>query len=442
MYQLKGGGIMKVGIPVMKCSLNPSNTVNKKTGKKSKTCPVDLAWQEMNDERIGRDMDIDHDMTHLNIWMEGNSGDDVVQIVQSKIDEINQIKRENGKRALRKDAVSVIEVIEKPNIEYMSELSYEEKVQFLNTSHEIFKQLIREWNPNWKILESVQHHDEFGGLSAHNHNLILLTTVDDKCLPTMNAFKEVNLKFYSYINKNYPKMMQERGYEVEDVRTYDMLTDEEKMERKLNPQQHGVDSYTYKKRKKEEMEQELEKLKIRSEQTSSQLENTILEITKAPDLISYKDIQHENQALKEELTIKDKIIQKINVEKEELKQSLEMWKNRCVHIANKIGNKMLNVIGINMDEVDIKKELPSRDVIQVIDDTSHTIKYDSNNLRVIPDSRNKGKFCVILKKENGFDIIDNNFDSRQLAEHRVKEIIDLKFEIDPIKDSLKMNMDS
>ena len=124
-----------------------------------------------------------------------------------------------------------------------------------------------------------------------------------------------------------------------------------------------------------------------------------------------------------------------------MKQNLEKWKNRCVQIANKIGNKVLNVIGINMDEVDIKKELPSTDVIQVIDDTSHTIKYDSNDLRVIPDSRNKGKFCVILKKENGFDIIDNNFNSRQLAEHRVKEIIELKNEINPIKETLKMNMD-
>lgn len=439
---MKGGGIMKVGIPVMKCSLNPSNTVNKKTGKKSKTCPVDLAWQEMNDERIGRDMDINHDMTSLNVWMEGNSSDDVVQIVQSKIDEINQIKRENGKRALRKDAVSVVEIIEKPNIEYMSELNYEEKVKFLNASHEIFKQLIREWNPNWTILESVQHHDEFGGLSAHNHNLIMLTTKDDKGMPTMNAFKEVNLKFYSYINKNYPKMMRERGYEVEDVRTYDMLTDEERMERKLNPQQHGVDSYTYKKRKKEEMERQLEQLKIKSEEMDANLKNTILEITKAPDLISYKDIQHENQVLKEELTIKDKIIQKINLEKEELKQSLEMWKYRCVHIANKIGNKMLNAIGLDTNVVGIKKELPSKEVIQVIDDTSHTIQYNADALRVIPDSQNKGKFCVILKKDNGFDVVDNNFDNRQLAENRVKEIIDLKIEIDPIKETLKMNMDS
>lgn len=431
---------MKVGIPVMKCSLNPSNTVNKKTGKKSQTCPVDLAWQEMNDERIGRDMDIDHDMTHLNVWMEGNSSDDVVQIVQNKIDEINRIKRENGKRALRKDAVSMVEIIEKPNIEYMSELNYEEKVKFLNDSHDTFKQLIHEWNPNWTILESVQHHDEFGGLSAHNHNLIMLTTEDDKGLPTMNAFKEVNLKFYSFMNKNYPKMMRERGYEVEDVRTYDMLTEEEKMERKLNPQQHGVDSYTYKKRKKEEMEQQLEQLKIRSEEMNSDLEKTIVEITKAPDLISYKAIQDENQTLKKELSVKDKIIQKLNIEKEDLKQSLEKWKNRCIHIANKIGNKMLNAIGLDTNVVGIKKELPSKEVIQVIDDTSHTIQYNANDLRVIPDSQNKGKFCVILKKDNGFDVVDNNFDNRQLAEYRIKEIIDLKIEINPIK--VKMNMDS
>lgn len=237
-------------------------------------------------------------------------------------------------------------------------------------------------------------------------------------------------------------MMRERGYEVEDVRTYDMLTEEEKMERKLNPQQHGVDSYTYKKRKKDEMEQQLEQLRIKSEEMNSELKNTILEITKAPDLLSYKDIQKENQALKDELSLKDKIIQKLNIEKNELKQNLEKWKSRCLHIANKIGNKMLNAIGLDMNEVGIRKELPSKEVIQVIDDTSHTVKYNTNDLRVIPDLQNKGKYCIILKKDNGFDVVDYNFDNRQLAEHRVKEIIDLKIEIDPIKDSLKMNMDS
>ena len=78
----------------------------------------------------------------------------------------------------------------------------------------------------------------------------------------------------------------------------------------------------------------------------------------------------------------------------------------------------------------------------MIDDTSHTIQYNANDLRVIPDSQNKGKFCVILKKDNGFDVVDNNFDNRQLAEYRIKEIVDLKIEIDPTKETLKMNMDS
>ncbi len=103
------------------------------------------------------------------------------------------------------------------------------------------------------------------------------------------------------------------------------------------------------------MEQQLEQLKIRSEEMNSDLEKTIVEITKAPDLISYKAIQDENQTLKKELSVKDKIIQKLNIEKEDLKQSLEKWKNRCIHIANKIGNKMLNAIGLDTNVVGIKR---------------------------------------------------------------------------------------
>lgn len=189
------------------------------------------------------------------------------------------------------------------------------------------------------------------------------------------------------------------------------------------------------------MEQQLEQLKIKSEEMNLELKNTILEITKAPDLPSYNDIQNENQTLKKELSVKDKIIQKLNVEKEDLKQSLEKWKRLCKHIANKIGNKMLNAIGLDTNVIGIKKELPSKEVIQVIDDTSHTVKYNTNDLRVIPDTQNKGKYCIILKKDNGFDVVDNNFDNRQLAEYRIKEIVDLKIEIDPIQETLKMDMD-
>ena len=75
---------MRVGIPCMKCSLHPSQQVNKKTGKASKTCGIGSAWREMNDERLGRDPTIDKSMTEKNIWMVGNSNDDIENKLEEK----------------------------------------------------------------------------------------------------------------------------------------------------------------------------------------------------------------------------------------------------------------------------------------------------------------------------------------------------------------------
>lgn len=233
---------ISVGIPVMKCSLNPSQTVSAKTGKKSKTCAVNKAWNEMNDQRLGRDETIDKSMTQNNVWMEGSSQDDVVSMVQREIERVNSERHEAGLKSIRKDTVSVISIIEKPSMEYMKKLSYEGKISFLNDSHKVMKELINEWNKNWQIIEAVQHHDEFGGLSAHSHTLVLIPSVNEDGIAFFNAKREVNLKFFTYINKNYPAMMRNMGYDISDCKTFDMLTEEEKEERKLNPPEHGLDA--------------------------------------------------------------------------------------------------------------------------------------------------------------------------------------------------------
>ena len=255
----------------MKCSLHPSTQVNSRTGKAAKTCGVNSAWKEMNDERLGRDTTIDRSLTDQNVWMSGHSTDDVPQKVQTEIDWINEERRANGLRALRKDAVSVAEIVEKPPITFMQDLSYEERVKFLYDSHETMKDLIHEWNPNWKILASVQHHDEFGGLSAHNHTLVLLSSEDANGIPTMRAKSEFNLKFFDHINKNYAERMRARGYDIEDCRTYDRLSEEEKMERKLHPDEHGVDAYTYKQKRMAEDTQKLQELKIKTAEMTGKL---------------------------------------------------------------------------------------------------------------------------------------------------------------------------
>ena len=299
---------MRVGIPCMKCSLHPSQQVNKKTGKASKTCGIGSAWREMNDERLGRDPTIDKTMTEKNVWMIGNSNDDVEEIVQKEIDSINEIRREAGKRALRSDCVSVVAIVEKPNMEYMQNLSYEERKQFLLTSHEVMNDLIQEWNPNWKVLESVQHHDEFGGLSAHNHTLVMLKTIDKNSLPNMQAKSELNLKFFNFVNSNYSKEMQKRGYSVEDVKTYDRLSEEEKLERKNNPREYGVDSYTFKKNKENELSRSIVEKQTVVDSLSNEIKDQLLVKHQIENVKHIKDIVSENQKLKVEIEEKNNIL--------------------------------------------------------------------------------------------------------------------------------------
>lgn len=414
---------MRVGIPCMKCSLHPSQQVNSKTGKRSKTCGVSSAWNEMNDERIGRDQTIDKDMTHLNVWMDGHSDMDVEDIVEKEIERINLKRKEAGKRSLRQDAVSVVAIVEKPNMEYMQYLSYQERVEFLKQSHAVMRELINEWNPNWNVLASVQHHDEFGGLSAHNHTLVMLSSIDKDGLPNMQAKSEFNLKFFNFINKNYSLHMQKHGYDVENVRTYDQLSEEEKLERKLNPQEHGVDAYVYKKKKLDEMDQTITELTQQQKSLSNQLEETVKEITKAPNLESYKSIVYENQNLKSELAFKDKLIEKLRSEISALTQKAELWKNRFIDLSNKAGIRLMKIFGFDV-EGSVKNDLPTPDTLEKINGLQNGLKeYDPERFRVISDKNNPDKFCIVyLNKNHQYEIFEDNLSSRRVAESKIREL--------------------
>lgn len=460
---------MKVGIPMMKCSLHPSQQVNSKTGKASKTCGLKSAWQEMNDERQGRDQTIDRSMTDRNVWMEGNTNDDVVAMVQEEIDRINDDRHEHGKRALREDCVSVVEIVEKPGIDYMKNLSYEEKVDFLKNSHEVMSDIIHEWNPDWKMIESVQHHDEFGGLSAHNHSLVLLTSHDPDGTLTMRAKSELNLKFFTYVNENYPRMMRERGYEVEDCRTYDRLSDEEKEQRRLHPEEHGVDAYTYKTKKAAELsekveqletrhtdlsekignaEEKLQDLNVKAEESSQQLETVssqlaeaeektaelehreekvsaaeerITRLTESPDIQKYDEVRAENQQLKEELSFKDKVINELQERIKSLEQSVQHWKEEFTRAAKNMGSRIMEKLGFDTHET--TQQYPSRDMTEAFRETTEGAKkIDPAEYRVIPDREHEGKYCIAVKEKDGYRTIEDGFSSREEADEQRREM--------------------
>lgn len=431
----------KVGIPCMKCSINPSQTINKNSGKKSKTCGVSSAWREMNDDRLGRDETIDKDMTHLNVWMEGSSDMDLVGQVEKEIERINEERRSFGKRGLRADAVSVIAIVEKPNMDYMKNLSYEQRVEFLNKSHEVMKDLLHEWNPNWKMLASVQHHDEFGGLSAHNHSLVMVSTKDKEGIANMCAFKEYNLKFFNHINKNYPARMRSLGFEVEDVRTFDQLSEQEKLERKLHPEEHGVDAVLYKQRKHEELKQSIENLEIKKADLNQELEKKLIEITEAPSLSTYKTVVEENENLKSELALKDKIIEKLKSEIESLKLSVQNWKQKFVDISRQAGSKLMKVFGFET-KAENMNALPQQNVVTEFNKMQGLIiAEDPSNYRVVPN-QSDNTFNIVCKENGQYKTIEKGFKTRIEAQNRIKEMMKMYQTLLPkLKDHLKRKVD-
>lgn len=395
----------------------------------------------MNDERLGRDPTIDKEMTHLNVWMEGQSNMDLVGQVEKEIDRINEERRAHGKRALRSDAVSVIAIVEKPNMDYMKNLSYEQRVDFLNKSHQVMTELLHEWNPNWKTLAAVQHHDEFGGLSAHNHRLVMVSTKDKDGISNMCAFKEYNLKFFNHINKNYPARMRSLGFDVEDVRTFDQLTEEEKQERKLHPQEHGVDAVLYKQRKKEELDRTIDDLESKKVDLDKELEATVKEITEAPSLQTYRSVVEENEGLKSELALKDRIIEKLRSEISSLKENIQNWKQKFESISKQAGARLMKVFGFETKDESIDA-FPQQNVVTGFNKIQGLIIAEApSKYRVVPNQSDE-TFNIVCKQDGGYKTIEKGFKTRADAQNRIKEMMDLYRTLLPkLKDHLKRKVE-
>ena len=51
--------------------------------------------------------------------------------------------------------------------------------------------------------------------------------------------------------------MGERGYSVDDCGTYDMMTEEEREEKRRNPPDYGLEGFEYKRKKTRELEERI-----------------------------------------------------------------------------------------------------------------------------------------------------------------------------------------
>ena len=154
-------------------------------------------------------------------------------------------------------------------------------------------------------------------------------------------------------------------------------------------------------------------------------ENRFIEITNAPDIESYDSVVKENVDLKEELSLKDRIIEKLQDETEKFRQTIEdlketaqEWKDKFSDMAHKAGSRLMEYFGYDVKDDSSIMQFPSKEVSAGINElTDKSQQLDPKSLRVIPDSENEGMFRVASRQDDGtYHTIQGNFASRDLAE--------------------------
>lgn len=207
--------------------------------------------------------------------------------------------------------------------------------------------------------------------------------------------------------------------------------------------------------KKEQIRTRVEELQQQHQEVQQQIAEANQELvrkTQAPDLQTYEEVVTENQTLKEELSWKDKIIEKLQKEKialqatvEKLTEKVQKLSDSFADLAHKAGQKLMKAFGYDVSQDKSIQDYPMSDIKNAMADMKMEVeKFDPSTLRVIPDRDVPGTFQVASRKATGeYEKVRGQFSSRDEAEefrrslgHAAEKLTE-KFE-ETVKDSLKM----
>ena len=275
-----------IGIPCLKLN---------NVGTKSKHCGgFAQVASEALEERKGRDKDIDVEKADLNINYGFKTAAELLAYSDQHVRELSEKQRAAGKRGIRNDAVRMIATVIKPPAEYINKMDHDGQVRFLNDSYEVFKEIVGDE----RIKAATMHFDE---LSPHIH-IFWEPMTDDGRL----CCKEVlNLKMYQQINREMPKSLREKGYEIDDCKMYDQKEEErilaEKMENYIK--EHEVLPEEVKEVEKKLKEERFQETHAKRGRSSAQFKG---------------DIKKENIELLAEKTKIENDIARLNAERQQL----------------------------------------------------------------------------------------------------------------------------
>lgn len=212
----------KVGIPYLR--LDRLDHFDKSKNKHTGNCRAVIL--EGLQERQSSDPDLDRSKTHLNKYYGIQSGEELVNMLESNAETFTKADKRGIERHLKNKASIGYALVIKPEKSYIDSLSVKDQERFFDDSFEVLRTLIEA--RGMVVDTAVIHWDESNShMHIYGHD------------PNYDLGRKFNLKMCDDFNRGYyPKQMRARGWDVEDLpRNYDpeyanTLTEDELIEYK------------------------------------------------------------------------------------------------------------------------------------------------------------------------------------------------------------------
>lgn len=264
---------------------------------------------EAGKERVSKSDTLDKDRSYLNRYTGFESGYDCLNYITKEADEYRQEVTGKGGtkhyRKLREDAIIGYAIIYNPPEEICSSWTDEEYTKFYEDSRDVMEQICTDIFRRDTIVMSAEHHDEgtitdTSKISRHIHDIGIPKNRDGRYCGT-----KIDAKLCADINKSYPKLMREKGWDIDDLDCTDWdkyNSDEEYRAERKSKQKSGKSVNEYLANK---MRQQIKE----NEELSETLKNAISE---ALELAEDKDkLEQEKEQIECEK-------ERLRVEREEI----------------------------------------------------------------------------------------------------------------------------
>lgn len=176
---------------------------------------------EAGKERVSKSDTLDKDRSYLNRYTGFESGYDCLNYITKEADEYRQEVTGKGGtkhyRKLREDAIIGYAIIYNPPEEICSSWTDEEYTKFYEDSRDVMEQICPDIFRRDTIVMSAEHHDEGtitdpSKISRHIHDIGIPKSKDGRYCGT-----KIDAKLCADINKSYPKLMREKGWDIDDL---------------------------------------------------------------------------------------------------------------------------------------------------------------------------------------------------------------------------------